>query len=44
MLWFRTYLEQMRMTKRALGSVPQPNISAEAREQLLRVYRTWQQR
>jgi predicted anti-sigma-YlaC factor YlaD len=40
----RTYLEQMGMTLRALGHVPAPSISAEAREQLLSVYRGWQQR
>ena len=40
----RTYLEQMRMTLRALECVPEPSISTEAREQLLRLYRGWQQR
>jgi anti-sigma factor RsiW len=40
----RTYLEQMRMTLRALGGVPEPSVSTEAREQLLRLYRAWQQR
>ena len=40
----QTYLEQMRMTLRALGQVPEPTISAEARELLLRVYRAWQRR
>jgi len=39
----RTYLEQMRMTLRALGHGPEPSISTEAREQLLRLYRDWQQ-
>ena len=38
------YLEQMRMTLRAPGEVPEPTISAEAREHLLRVYRAWQRR
>ena len=40
----RTYLQQMRMTLRALDRVPEPSISTEAREQLLRLYRAWQQR
>ena len=40
----RTYLEQVRMTLRALGRVPELRISTEAREQLLRPYRAWQQR
>ena len=40
----QTYLEQMRMTLRALDHVPAPTISTEAREQLLHVYRAWQQR
>jgi anti-sigma factor RsiW len=39
----RTYLEQMRMALRALGGVPEPSVSTEAREQLLRLYRAWQQ-
>jgi len=38
------YLEQMRMTLRALNRLPEPSISTEAREQLLRLYRAWQQR
>ena len=40
----RTYLEQMHMTLRALDGVPEPSISTEAREQLLRLYRAWQRR
>ena len=40
----RTYLEQMRMTLCALDRVPEPSISTEAREQLLHLYRAWQQR
>ena len=40
----RTYLEQMRMTLRALDRVPEPSISTETREQLLRLYRGWRQR
>src|SRR6266851_6167159 len=38
----RTYLEQMRMTLRALDRVPEPSISTEGREQLLRRYRAWE--
>jgi anti-sigma factor RsiW len=40
----RTYLEQMRVTLRALNRLPEPRISTEAHEQLLRLYRAWQQR
>jgi anti-sigma factor RsiW len=40
----QTYLEQMRITLRALGQVPEPTISAEARQQLLGLYRAWQRR
>jgi hypothetical protein len=40
----RLYVEQMRVTLRALGRIPEPSIDAEAREQLLRVYRAWRQR
>jgi len=41
---YQTYLEQMRMTLRALDRVPEPSISTETREQLLRLYRGWRQR
>jgi anti-sigma factor RsiW len=40
----QTYFEQMRITLRALGQVPEPTISAEARQQLLGLYRAWQRR
>ena len=40
----RTHLEQMRMTLCALDRVPEPSISTEAREQLLRLYRAWHRR
>jgi anti-sigma factor RsiW len=40
----RTYLEQMRMTLCALDRVPEPSISTEVREQLLRLYRAWHRR
>jgi anti-sigma factor RsiW len=39
-----TYLEQMRMTLRALDHIPAPTISAETREQLVCLYRAWQRR
>ena len=37
----RTYLEQMRQTLRALGSLPEESIDPEARERLLGVFRGW---
>jgi anti-sigma factor RsiW len=40
----RTYLEQMRVTLRALNRLPDPRLSTAAHEQLLRLYRDWQQR
>jgi anti-sigma factor RsiW len=40
----RTYLEQMRITLRALDRVPESSLSTKAREQLLHLYRAWQQR
>ena len=39
----RLYLEQMRVTLRALAHVPEQPISTEAREQLLHLYRAWHQ-
>jgi predicted anti-sigma-YlaC factor YlaD len=39
----RTYLEQMRITLRALDRVPEQRISTEVREQLLHLYRAWHQ-
>jgi anti-sigma factor RsiW len=35
------YLEQMRMTLAALGSIPEETISAEARQELLVAFREW---
>ncbi len=35
------YLEQMRLTIRALGMLPEESIAAEARQQFLRVFRDW---
>jgi anti-sigma factor RsiW len=37
----RTYLEQMRHTLRAVGSLPRESISEEARRTLLRLFRDW---
>jgi len=37
----RTYLDQMRLTLRALGMVSAETIQAEARKRLLDVYRAW---
>jgi anti-sigma factor RsiW len=40
----RTYLEQVRMTLHALDRAPEPCVSADEREQLLRLlrlYRAW---
>ncbi len=36
-----TYLEQMRLTIRALGMLPEESIAGEARQELLRVFRDW---
>ncbi len=36
-----TYLEQMRLTIRALGMLPEESIALEARQQFLRVFRDW---
>jgi anti-sigma factor RsiW len=35
------YLEQMRVTIEALGSVPESSISQHAREELTRAFRDW---
>jgi anti-sigma factor RsiW len=40
----RTYLAQMRLTLRALGTLSEDTIEAEARERLLDVYRAWKGR
>jgi anti-sigma factor RsiW len=37
----RAYLEQMRAALGVLGTLPEPSVSAEARERLLSVYRAW---
>jgi predicted anti-sigma-YlaC factor YlaD len=37
----RTYLEQMRQTVRALGTLSEESIDPEAKERLLAVFRAW---
>ncbi len=37
----RVYLEQMRQTIRTLGVLPQESIPADAKDELLRVFRRW---
>ncbi|MEA2397581.1 MAG: hypothetical protein QOK25_1137 [Thermoleophilaceae bacterium] len=37
----RTYVEQMRVTSRALGGLTEETISPEAREALLHAFRDW---
>jgi anti-sigma factor RsiW len=37
----RTYVEQMRVTSRALGGLTEETISREAREALLHAFRDW---
>lgn len=37
----RTYLEQMRQTIRALGSLPETSIPEKAKAELLEVFRDW---
>lgn len=37
----QSYIEQMRLTLRALGRIPEEAISAGAREELLRAFRDW---
>jgi anti-sigma factor RsiW len=36
-----TYVEQMRLTSRALGGLTEESISAEARDALLHAFRDW---
>lgn len=40
----RTYLEQFRVTVRALGRLPEESLSSEAREALLAAFRGWPRR
>jgi anti-sigma factor RsiW len=37
----QTYLDQMRQTLRAVGSLPRESISDDARKALLRLFRDW---
>lgn len=37
----RTYLDQMRLTIRSLGSLSEDSIPPAAKEELLRAFRTW---
>jgi anti-sigma factor RsiW len=37
----RTYLEQMRLTIRAVGKLSEESIAPRAREELLRAFRDW---
>ena len=39
-----TYLEQIRRTIKALGSLPEESLSVEAREALLAAFRGWSRR
>ncbi len=36
-----TYLEQMRLTIRALGMLPEESIAPETRQELLQAFRDW---
>jgi anti-sigma factor RsiW len=38
------YIEQMRLTIRALGHIPPESISPEAEEELLAAFRNWRER
>jgi predicted anti-sigma-YlaC factor YlaD len=38
----REYVEQMRVTLRALGRLPEESLSPAARDGLLEAFRTWQ--
>jgi predicted anti-sigma-YlaC factor YlaD len=37
----RTYLEQMRMTIRAIGHIPEEPITSRTREEVLAIFRAW---
>ena len=39
----RTYLEQMRRTIAAVGTLSEDNLSASERDRLLNLFRTWKQ-
>ena len=38
-----TYLEQMRQTIRTLGRIPEESLSGDARETLLKAFRSWRE-
>jgi anti-sigma factor RsiW len=40
----RTYLDQMRETIGALGHLPEESITPQARDRLLKAFRTWKRR
>ena len=40
----RTYLDQMRMTIRAIGHVPEEPITSQTREEVLAIFRAWRDR
>jgi anti-sigma factor RsiW len=39
--WCGAYVDQMRQTRRALGSLTEESISGEARDALLQAFRGW---
>ena len=41
--WCRTYLDQMRETVRLTGTLRENDLSPEARDGLLRVFRDWKE-
>jgi anti-sigma factor RsiW len=40
----QTYLDQLRLTLRAVGSLPRESISDDAKQALLHVFRDWKKR
>ncbi len=40
----RTYLDQLRATRQALGSLPEPEMPDEVRDELLARFRDWKAR
>jgi anti-sigma factor RsiW len=42
--WCQTYLEQMRATIRLTGTIEEEDLTPEAREALLEVFRDWKRR
>ena len=39
--WCQTYLDQMQITLRTLGKLSEESLPAEAKQELLRVFRNW---